>query len=115
MVSSSPYKTYLCPTVPGKEPSKDTQDHTESDDGRQDNSWNSNSPSFILDIDFECQCSLYPAGQCAKPKGQGCPHIMDFFIICELGNREAMWRLILKTCRLMKNMRGKMGEKTFQQ
>lgn len=95
---SSSYKTYLSPTVPGNELSKDTQDYTERDHSRQNNSGNPNSPAFILDVDLECQGGLDPAGQCAKPKGQGRPHIMDFFIIRELGNRGAMWRLILKLC-----------------
>lgn len=110
IVLSSSYKTYLCPTVPGNELSKDTQDYTERDDSRQNNSRNPDSPAFILDVDLECQGGLDPAGQCAKPKGQGCPHIMDFFIVRELGNREAMRRLILKLCRRMKSIAERWGK-----
>lgn len=62
----------------------EVEDHTESDRRRQNNSWNSNFPSFILDVDLECQRSLDPAGQRAKSKSQGSSNIMDFFIIREL-------------------------------
>lgn len=56
----------------------------------ENNSWNSNLPSFILDVDFECQCRLNPAGQRAKPKSQGSSDIMSFFIICELRDEQTM-------------------------
>lgn len=62
----------------------EVEDHAESDRRWENNSWNSNLPSFILDVDFECQCCLNPAGQRAKSKSQGSSDIMDFFIICEL-------------------------------
>lgn len=62
----------------------EVEDHTESDGCWENNSWNSNYPSFILDVDFEGQCSLDPAGQCAKSKGQGSSNIMDFFVIRKL-------------------------------
>lgn len=71
-------------------PSKDTEDHTESDGCWENNSWNSNFPSFILDVDFEGQCSLDPAGQGAKSKGQGSSNIMDFFVIRKLRDEQIM-------------------------
>jgi hypothetical protein len=77
---------YLCSAVPDKEPSKDTQDYAEGNDSWQDDSRDPSSPPLVLDIDFECQCGLDPAGQSAKPEGQGCPHVVDFFIVCELGD-----------------------------